>query len=351
MGRLFWKFFLSIWLTSILTGLTIGLGWWLLQRFAPMLGQELSSERHPPMLLPILAGALISLIFGALLARHITKPIGLLSRAFHNAAEGHLETRISPAMGHRRDEVAALGKDFDRMAAQLQQLIGAQQRLLHDVSHELRSPLARLQAAIGLARQNPLRRDVMLERIEREAERLDELVGELLTLARLESGASAPPRERVDLIELLAAIADDAEFEAQASGRELSFAAEGHFIAEVSAELIYRAFENVIRNAVKYTAPGSTVRIDAEISGDGQTITVRVADRGAQVAPEEIERIFGAFYRGSGTLQTPGFGLGLAIARRAIESHGGAITAAPRAGGGLEFLIRLPAHVASARQA
>lgn len=343
MGRLFWKFFLSIWLTSILTGLTIGLGWWLLQLFVPMLGQQLPNDRPPPLLLPILAGALISLIFGALLARHITRPIHLLSRAFHDAAEGHLETRISPAMGHRSDEIAALGKDFDRMAAQLQQLIGAQQRLLHDVSHELRSPLARLQAAIGLARQNPLRGEAMLERIERETERLDTLVGELLTLARLESGA-ALSRERVDLVDLLAAIADDAKFEAQANGREVCFTAEGHFIAEVGAELIYRAFENVIRNAVKYTAPGSTVRIDAGISADGQNFEVRVADRGPEVPPEELERIFGAFYRGSGAPQTPGFGLGLAIARRAIESHGGAITAAAREGGGLEFRIRLPAQ-------
>ena len=343
MGRLFWKFFLSIWLTSILTGLTIGLGWWLLQRFAPAIGHELSTDRHPPMLLPILAGALISLIFGAVLARHITNPIRLLSRAFHDAAEGHLETRISPAMGHRRDEVAALGKDFDRMASQLQLLIGAQQRLLHDVSHELRSPLARLQAAIGLARQNPQRKEAMLERIERETERLDTLVGELLTLARLESGA-ALSREKVDLIELLAAIADDAQFEAQANDRDVCFKAEGHFIAEVGAELIYRAFENVIRNAVKFTTPGSTVEIGAEIGADGKTLAVRVADRGPEVPPEEIERIFGAFYRGSGAPQTPGFGLGLAIARRAIESHGGTITAASREGGGLEFRIRLPAQ-------
>lgn len=338
MGRLFWKFFLASWLSSMFTGLTIGLGWWLLQRAVPDL-----TPHHPPFLLPILAGALVSSVFAALLARHIAQPIRALRQAFHDAAEGHLDTRISPSLGPWPDEVAALGMDFDRMASQLQLLIGAQQRLLHDVSHELRSPLARLQAAIGLARQNPQRQEAMLERIERETERLDTLVGELLTLARLESGA-ALSRERVDLVELLAAIADDAQFEALANERDVRTKAEGHFIAEVGAELIYRAFENVIRNAVKFTAAGSTVEIDAEICAGGQMLEVRIADRGPEVPPEEIERIFGAFYRGSGAPQTPGFGLGLAIARRAIESHGGTITAAPREGGGLEFRIRLPAQ-------
>src|SRR5207249_6291638 len=144
----------------------------------------------PPPIAPwefIVIGIVTSLVFSALLAWYLTRPIRNLRWAFDAAAAGRLETRVSPLMGRRRDEIADLGRDFDRMAQQLQNLVSAQRRLLHDVSHELRSPLARLQAAIGLARQQPAKLDTSLERIEREAMRLDSMVGEVLALARLES--------------------------------------------------------------------------------------------------------------------------------------------------------------------
>ena len=161
-------------------------------------------------MLPISIGILASLGFSALLAWYLAKPIRHLRGAFDAAAAGKLDTRIGPRMGRRRDEIADLGRDFDRMAHQLQILLGSQRRLLHDVSHELRSPLARLQAAIGLARQQPEKLDASLDRIERESGRLDELVGELLTLSRLEAGMSGAADEEVDLVELVAGIADDA---------------------------------------------------------------------------------------------------------------------------------------------
>src|SRR5437762_13264719 len=144
---------------------------------------------HEPPIAPwelIVIGIATSLAFSAILAWYLARPIRSLRWAFGEAAAGHLETRVSPRMGSRRDELADLGRDFDRMAQQLQNLVSAQRRLLHDVSHELRSPLARLQAAIGLVRQSPQKLDASLERIEREATRLSELVGEVLTLARLE---------------------------------------------------------------------------------------------------------------------------------------------------------------------
>ncbi|MFC3532758.1 ATP-binding protein [Vogesella facilis] len=301
--------------------------------------------KPPPALLPISTALLISLLCSALLAWRAAKPIRQLRWAFRQLAAGRLDTRIGPRMGRRRDELRELGGEFDGMAQQLQQLVGAQRRLLHDVSHELRSPLARLQAAIGLARQrpDPARLDSTLERIEREVVRVDTLVGELLTLARLEAGSGQVARERVDLVELLAAIADDAQFEAQALGRDVAFSGDGEFVAEVGAELLYRAFENVIRNAVKYTAAGTRVDILAHSSADALQITV--ADRGPGVPQHALQDMFEPFLRvGANGQDSSGFGLGLAIARRAVESHGGQISAHPRDGGGLEVRISLPAQ-------
>lgn len=295
--------------------------------------------RRPPLLLPLVAILLVGLLFSALLAWYLARPIRHLRWAFRSAAEGRLETRVQPLMGARRDEITDLGCEFDAMAQRLQQLIGAQQRLLHDVSHELRSPLARLEAAIGLARQNPERSAEMLGRIERESERLNVLVGELLTLARLEAGAGEVARERVDLVELVAAIADDAQFEARSHGRDVVLHAQGEFVADVGAELVYRAFENVIRNAVKYTAEGSAVEVTVAPGADALHVTV--ADRGPGVPDAQRDAIFQPFHRVPGS-DGAGFGLGLAIARRAIESHGGAITVAARDGGGLLLTITLP---------
>ena len=304
-----------------------------------------ASQRHSPPpspLLPISIGVLASLGFSALLAWYLAKPIHHLRGAFDAAAAGKLDTRIGPRMGRRRDEIADLGRDFDRMAGQLQILVGSQRRLLHDVSHELRSPLARLQAAIGLARQQPEKLDASLDRIERESGRLDELVGELLTLSRLEAGMSGAADEEVDLVELVAGIADDARFEAEATGRQVKFAGAGEAIVKVRAELLHRAFENVIRNAVKYTREGTAVEVWVERRTVPDCLIVTVADRGPGVPESDLPAIFEPFFRGGVGVKTAGFGLGLAIARRAIEAHGGRIRAMNRPDGGLRVEIVLP---------
>jgi two-component system OmpR family sensor kinase len=297
-------------------------------------------RRTPPAWLPLVAGLLGSLVFSALLAWHFAKPVRHLRWAFGAAAEGRLDVRVQPRMGRRRDEIADLGRDFDRMAARLQALMAAQRRLLHDVSHELRSPLARLQAAIGLLRQNPAEPDASLARIERESERLGELVGELLTLSRLEAGMAGATTERVELVELVAAIADDARFEARAGGRDLRFSGSGEAYIQGRAELLHRAFENVIRNAVKFTRPGTAVEVSLEGSAD--VLRMSVCDRGPGVPQQDLDAIFEPFYRSGDGAQAAGFGLGLAIARRAVEAHGGTIAAANRPDGGLCVEIRLP---------
>lgn len=307
--------------------------------------RRLLLRRGPPSpWVPLATGTIASLVFGVLLAWYVARPIRHLRAAFASVSQGRLETRVGPLIGGRRDEVADLGRDFDGMAQQLQKLIGAQRTLLHEVSHELRSPLARLQAAIGLARQSPDGMEGSFERIEREAERLDELVGQLLTLSRLEANVdeARAQLERVDVVDLVAAVAEDADFEAQANGRSVTFRGEGETVAEVRAELLHRAVENVIRNAVKYTRPGTTVEVGAGRDEVGDSFVVRVADRGPGVAEGELEAIFQPFYRSAEGPTGPGFGLGLAIARRAVEAHGGRVQARNREGGGLVIEVHIP---------
>lgn len=287
-------------------------------------------------------GVLVSLVFAAALAWYLARPIRHLRGAFEALASGRLDARVSAAIGARRDEIADLGHDFDAMAARLQASIAAQRRLLHDVSHELRSPLARLQAAIGLARQDAGEREAMLERIERESQRLDALVGEVLTLARLEAGndPGALTRESVALTDLVAPIAEDADFEARAAGLRVTLAVAAEPKVRADAQLLHRAIENVVRNAVRHSPAGSTVEIEVGEADAGADAIVRVADRGPGVAEDELEAIFEPFRRGAAA-RGEGFGLGLAIARRAVVSHGGTIRARRREGGGLVVEIRL----------
>jgi len=297
----------------------------------------------PPPIAPwelIVIGVATSLAFSMLLAWYLVRPIRSLRWAFDAAAAGRLETRVSPLMGRRRDEIADLGRDFDRMAQQLQNLVSAQRRLLHDVSHELRSPLARLQAAIGLARQQPSKLEASLERIEREATRLDSMVGEVLALARLESGTASRMKERVDLAYIAASIAEDARFEAGALGRNVRFNASGDAPVIGNADLLHRAVENIVRNAVKFTRQGTTVDVRVHTTRTSAILTV--TDHGPGIAAGELEKVFDPFYRGDAGMGTSGFGLGLAIAQRAVDAHGGAIKAANVPGGGLEVEVDLP---------
>jgi two-component system OmpR family sensor kinase len=324
-----------------------GQGWLLFVplRAAPLWQQFLYAGRPLPARARLTGAIFASLVFGALLAWYFARPIRHLREAFAALSLGRLDTRVAPRMGRRRDEVADLGREFDGMAEQLQTLIAAQQSLLHDVSHELRSPLARLQAAIGLARQNPQKLGSSLERIESEAVRLDELVGHLLTLSRLGtrvSGESLGRSERIDLADLVGSIAEDARFEARASGRDVAFSAEAEVFAEVRVELLHRAVENVVRNAVKHTAAATTVEVDVRKSPSGHEAVVSVADRGPGVAETEMEAIFEPFYRGPEGQPGGGFGLGLAIARRAVEAHGGRVRARNRSDDGLVIEMSLP---------
>jgi len=295
-------------------------------------------------LVPVISGVLSSLLASLALAWYLTKPLRHLRWGVDRVADGRFDTRIRPHMGRRRDEIVDLAERFDRMTEQLQHLTEARTRLFHDLSHELRSPLGRMRAAMGLLRQDPSESGAMVERIDREIERLDGLVNELLTLHRLEAGASHQRNDEIDLIELLRDIAEDAGFEAASAGRRLSLQADGGFVAQVDGELLYRAFENVIRNAIKFTAPDTAVEVSASVVTDeaGRRLKVSVADRGPGPAAALPKAMFDPFVRGDNGTQGVGHGLGLAIARRAVRAHGGDIAARRREGGGLVVDIVLP---------
>lgn len=287
-----------------------------------------------------------SMISAAALARYLIRPVVHLRDGLSALAHGRFDIRIGDKTAGRKDEVTALAHDFDATAARLQELQDAQQRLFHDVSHELRSPLSRLQAAVGVLRQSPAKLDPMLDRMDREVERLDMLVGEVLTLARLTAGSGLPLKtQTLDVIDLLNEILSDAAFEAQAREVSITAGIDGTFLAEVEGELIYRALENVVRNAVKYTAEHSRISVACETAADA--LRVSVVDQGPGVQRDELERIFQPFSRGADAVARDGYGLGLAIARQAIERHGGGIYASLPQAGGLAITLELPRRPAA----
>ncbi|KPH05631.1 HAMP domain-containing protein (plasmid) [Rhizobium acidisoli] len=291
--------------------------------------------------MPWITILIASTIAAGALARYLIRPVVHLRDGLSALAHGRFDFRIGDKMAGRKDEVTALAYDFDASAARLQELQDAQQRLFHDVSHELRSPLSRLQAAVGVLRQSPAKLGAMLDRMDREVERLDTLVGEVLTLARLTAGSGRPLKtQTLDVIELLNEILGDAAFEAQAREVAITTSVDGIFRAEVEGELIYRALENVVRNAVKYTAEHSRISVSCDVGSD--RLTIRVGDQGPGVGRDELERIFQPFSRGKDAVPRGGYGLGLAITRQAIERHGGRVHASLPEAGGLAITLELP---------
>ncbi len=374
MGRLFWKFFFAFWLAQLLTSVGVGIGIWvlrgdgppqperaLLQPAAPALlmphraepgWQPAQARRGGPspmrrFWLPMLAGSLVSLLFAAALAWYFSRPIRSLKQAFDAAADGRLEVRTAQSLAGRRDELADLGRDFDRMAERLQALVEGQRRLLHDVSHELRSPLARLQAALDLQQQQPERQAEFSGRIAREAERMDQLIGELLTLARLDAGAQYHFDETIDLDELVAEVAEDAAFEGQALGCRVEVQGRSLACLKGNRELLHRALDNVVRNALRHSPPAGLVSLTLALQGERRAM-IRVDDEGPGVPEAELEAIFAPFARSANSHAFAGYGLGLAITRRVMDLHGGRIQASNRPQGGLGVSLELPVQLVSA---
>jgi len=289
---------------------------------------------------------LLALVVGALslwLARYLSAPVGALRRATLRLSAGDLSARVGEPVNRRRDEIGQLARDFDAMASRLENLVGSQRRLLRDVSHELRSPLARLTVALQLARDREGAQAAQaLNRIERETGRLDVLIGQLLLLERLE--ARVPDAEAVsfDLCDLLNEVVDDASFEASATQRAVEFEAESKCPMRGYPALVRSALDNVLRNAVRHTAEETVVEVSIDCGEADAEITIR--DHGPGVPEEHLETLFEPFSRVADARErsTGGAGLGLAIARRAVEVHDGSVTARNHPDDGLEVVITLP---------
>lgn len=281
------------------------------------------------------------------LALYLTAPILKLRSAARRLATGNLSVRVSPLMGKRRDEMADLAHDYDYMAERIESLVTSQRNLLRDISHELRSPLTRLNVALELCRQrfSPDADPLLFDRIEREVEKLNELIGQILTLNKVELGSMELPKTKVDLAKLMEDITDDANYEAQSIGRSVVLTAEPCFL-DGNEDILRRAVENIVRNAVQYTAAASAVEVTLRClkDADNAQVMITVRDHGKGVAEDALPKLFKPFFRikdeEAGNIG--GTGLGLAIAEAAIRFHGGTVRAANAPDGGLIVEIVLP---------
>jgi signal transduction histidine kinase len=283
------------------------------------------------------------------LARYLAAPVVRLRAATHKLAAGDLRARVG-VVGHRKDELVELGKDFDQMAERMESAVTAQQRLLVDISHELRTPLARLTVAVGIMRQQlGAAVPTELDRIEEEADRINALISQLLVLTRIENGA--PEKHAVDLYSLVREIASDADFEAKNSNRSVSVVQYEPCSTMGIPGLLRSAIENVVRNAIRHTAEGTQVELSLHYQTDGvlPKAVIRVRDHGPGVPESALRDIFQPFYRvfGARDRATGGMGLGLSITERAVRLHGGTVRASNIPGDGLLVEIRLPAEFAS----
>ncbi|HEY6490202.1 MAG: ATP-binding protein [Terracidiphilus sp.] len=280
-----------------------------------------------------------------MLAHYLTAPILQLQIAARQLAAGRLSTRAVLSLRWRKDEIGDLVQDFNEMAERMEELVSRQRQLIYDISHELRSPLARLNVALDLGRQRK-GSDPAFDRMERDIDCLNEMIGRLLTLARLDAAAAPVEMSSVDMTELVAQIVHDAGFESKKRNVIVRLTADEDCVVQGNAGLLHSAIENVVRNAVLYTVPDSAVEVVLEHSktGDTDCINLSILDQGPGVAESDLERIFRPFYRTTEARDraSGGAGLGLAIADRVIHTHGGTIRARNTNGKGLEVRISLP---------
>ena len=316
----------------------------------------LSSGRPPPraLLAPgpqgvgmrLIVAAVISAFVSWLLARYLAAPLALLSRASRQLASGDLSVRVGAPLDQRADEFGQLALDMDEMAGRLQTAQQANQRLLRDVSHELRSPLARLRVALEIARkkdQNVV--EVELDRIELESERLEKLVDEVLGLLRESSDSQSLNVQSFDLADLLQDLVESVNYEIGDARQKVEGQFKPPLLLEADRELLWRVFENLLRNALLHGGDAGGIRLSSKALSETE-IQVVVQDRGPGIGETYIKRIFEPFYRvdEARNRDSGGHGLGLAIAASAVRRHGGRISATNRRSGGLEVVVVLPVN-------
>ena len=307
------------------------------------------SERVPGDILWTLKyGTILSAIICFLIAHYLSKPIERLRDATHELARGNLDIRAGENLGNRRDEIADLVRDFDTMAGELRTLIQSERNLLTGVSHELRSPIARIRLALTLARNaDDNERAEMLDRIEQDTIQLDSMLEQILTVARLESGQHKPRFELLSLNEIVADVLHDANFEAAATNATIAFQADGDIQMNGDAGVLRSAIENIVRNAIFYS--GQDGKVEVRLNRENSMALISVRDNGPGVPDNALPLLFKPFYRvdDSRGTTTGGMGLGLAIVRNAALAHGGSVSAKNVVPHGLEVELRLPIPPAS----
>ncbi len=300
-------------------------------------------SRHPTWFWSNIGVAMIvSALFAMLLAWYVAAPLQRIRSSTRRFAEGDLDARVGHLRFGRSTEITALATEFDAMAERIKALVDSHRRLVRDVSHELRSPLARQRVAIELARGgDEAQINASLDRLECESDRLEAMLAQALELSRLETATGAA-HDQIALDSLLEDVITNADYEGAPRGRKVVLCECERLALIGSHSALYSAFENVIRNALAYTAEGSTVSV--RLNRDGNNAMICVRDHGAGVPEAELKRIFEPFYRtdSARTRSSGGTGLGLAIARRAVERHGGSIVARNLIEGGLEVSMLLP---------
>ena len=299
------------------------------------------------MVISLLSVFVIAGILCFFLARYLTTPISRLRGATRELAEGNLTTRIGQTMGRRNDEIAYLAQDFDLMAEQIEKLLKSQIRLIRDVSHELRSPLARLNVALELARISPEEgRKPALDRIEHESLCLNNMIEQLLTLSRMESGTLGSKKSCFELGGILKAVAENARYESKTRNIDVQLIQKDEIHFTGHEQILHSALENVVRNALVYTRDNTTVTIflDSDLADGIRNARIEVRDQGEGVPESELDKIFTPFYRiaPSRDRNSGGSGIGLAITERAVRLHNGFIEAANHPDGGLKITITLP---------
>ena len=351
MSRLYLKIFLWFWATALTTGvaLVITFIFWSGQSHSHLHQPGEPPFSRPPVWLIARQWTVAILVSGVVclfLTRYLVAPIVSLRAISRQLADGNLKVRVSGSLGRRHDELGGLVRDFNAMASRMEQLISQQRQLMFDMSHELRSPLARLNVALDLERekndQNPV-----LDQMQLDLNTMNELIGRLLTVAKLEAYAEPLSTESVNVKDLVVEVVQNAAFEAQHRRVTLQTTLPEHELRVYgNITLLYSALENVVRNAIQYTDPETQVGVDVCPMGQTgeQHVRIRVSDCGPGVPESELENIFCPFYRvdESRDRKIGGTGLGLTIADRVVRRHQGVISAKNNAPKGLLIEMMLP---------
>lgn len=342
MRKLYWKIFIWFWLAMCLTIVVIALvSSQVTQQSSGVDFQHYSFNRGN-IIFRFAAAILIGGFICYLLSLYLLRPIRILQRAARKLGQGEFQTRVRALLGNRKDEIGELAQDFDEMAARLESLVHSKQQLLQDISHELRSPLARLSVALEIARDKSPAVEKELTRIAYETDKLNELIRQILSLASLDASQNDITFEEMDIVELVQSIVSDANYEMQHHVTPISLMTPTACYAAVSYTLLRSAIENIVRNALRYTSEDQPIQIT--LLPKEEDIYISIKDSGPGIPDEKLSQVFDPFFRvdDSRTQRTGGFGLGLAIAKRAILLHKGHIYAKNLSQGGLEVVLTFP---------